>query len=175
MIIGLGNPGVEYKNTRHNLGFRVVSRLSEKYSVILTSRRYLAWWGEGSILSQPVILAKPRTFMNLSGRAVKALLQGLKQTPDKLLIIHDDVDLALGKIKIKYRGGDAGHRGIRSILEELGTDEFTRIRMGIGRPAKGQDTTDYVLNPFDSSEGETVAKEIEEAVILVENLLKQDW
>jgi PTH1 family peptidyl-tRNA hydrolase len=140
----------------------------------LTSRRYLAWWGEGYILGQPVILAKPRIFMNRSGKAAKALLQGRRQTSDKLLIIHDDVDLTLGRIKIKHRGGDAGHLGIRSILEELGTDKFTRIRMGIGRPAKGQDTADYVLDLFDSAEEETVTKEVEEAVALVENLLKQD-
>jgi len=121
-----------------------------------------------------VILAKPRTFMNLSGKAVKPLLQGLRQTPDKLLVIHDDVDLTLGRIKLKYRGGDAGHKGIRSILEELGTDEFTRIRVGVGRPPIGQETADYVLNPFDPSEEEAVAREVEEAVAIVENLLKQD-
>lgn len=173
MIIGLGNPGVGYKNSRHNIGFRLVSSLSEKYRIGLTNRRYLARWGEGHILSQPVILAKPGTFMNLSGKAVKALLQGVGQTPDKLLIIHDDVDLALGRIKVKYRGSDAGHLGVRSLLEELGTDKFIRIRMGIGRPPKGQDTAEYVLSPFDTTEEEAVAKEVEEVVALIETLLKQ--
>lgn len=173
MIIGLGNPGAGYKKSRHNIGFRVVSSLSEKYRIDLTNRRYLARWGEGRILSQPVILAKPGTFMNLSGKAVKALLQGVGQTSDKLLIIHDDVDLALGRIKVKYRGGDSGHRGVRSLLDELGTDKFIRIRMGVGRPPKGQDTAEYVLSPFDTTEEETAAKEVEEVVALIENLLKQ--
>jgi peptidyl-tRNA hydrolase, PTH1 family len=173
VIVGLGNPGAKYEETRHNLGFCVVSSLSEKHRVLLTSKGYRAWWGKGYIFNQPVILAKPMTFMNLSGKAVKALLQGLKQSTDKLLIIHDDVDLALGRVKVKYRGGDAGHKGIRSILEELGTDEFTRIRMGIGRPSAGQETTDYVLCPFEPSEKELVSREVAEAVILVENLLNQ--
>jgi PTH1 family peptidyl-tRNA hydrolase len=149
----------------------VIDLLSEKKGISLNKKRYLAWWGRGFIKEKPVILAKPYTFMNLSGKAVKRLLSGLDQGPEDLIIVHDDVDLALGKIRVKIRGGDAGHKGVRSILEELGTDKFTRVRLGIGRPAKGEEMVDYVLSTFTPAEEDIVIKELEEAVAIIEDII----
>lgn len=173
LIVGLGNPGPEYEDTRHNLGFRVIDALCHKHKIQLDRWRYHARWGEGRIGRYPVVLAKPLTFMNLSGQAVKPLLKGLKKGPEDLIVIHDDIDLALGRIKIKSSGGDAGHKGIRSILDELGTDLFLRLRMGVGRPPRGAGVIDYVLSPFFSEEASEVCRAIEMAVSLVEELVRK--
>lgn len=174
LIVGLGNPGLEYEDTRHNLGFRVIDALCHKHQIQLGRWKYHARWGEGSIGRRTVVLAKPLTFMNLSGQAVKPMLKGLKKGPEELIVIHDDIDLALGRIKVKSSGGDAGHKGIRSILDELGTDLFLRVRMGVGRPPRGAEVVDYVLSPFSPEEAPEVARAIEMGVGLVEDLLREE-
>jgi len=171
LVVGLGNPGSEYRDTRHNVGFRVIDFLCARHCISLDCRRHQAIWGRGRIGRCPVVLAQPLTFMNLSGRAVKTLLENLKGSPEDLLVVHDDIDLALGKIKLKYRGGDAGHGGIRSIVEDIGINSFLRVRTGVGRPIKGSDVIDYVLSPFHPEELLEASKSIERAAVLVEDLL----
>jgi len=134
----------------------------------------MSCWGKGLIQERPVVLAKPMTFMNLSGVAVKSLLEGLNLSPERLIIIHDDIDLILGKIKVKAQGGDAGHKGVRSIIERLATDRFYRIRLGIGRPARKEEVIDYVLSDFTPQEEDTIAEGIQEAIDRIEELVEQE-
>lgn len=168
LIIGLGNPGTKYKNTRHNIGFMAVDYLSGANSIKCSNLDFNSQWGRGIICEREVILAKPQTFMNLSGRAVKALSGFFHKESEDVIVIYDDIDLDLGAIKIRAKGSSGGHRGIESIIEQLGTKNFPRIRLGIGRPgderqgARGkrqEDVADYVLSPFNSEE-KTVLKQI---------------
>ena len=168
LIIGLGNPGTKYKNTRHNIGFMAVDYLSGANSIKCSNLDFNSQWGRGIICEREVILAKPQTFMNLSGKAVKALSGFFHKKSEDIIVIYDDIDLDLGAIRIRAKGSSGGHRGIESIIEQLGTKNFPRIRLGIGRPrderqeARGkrqEDVADYVLSPFNSEE-KTVLKQI---------------
>ena len=172
VIVGLGNPGGRYEQTRHNLGFDVVDALARAWRVSLVTREADALCGQGCVDNHPVLLAKPQTYMNLSGQAVAPLLHYL-QAGDRLIVIHDDLDLALGQIKIKRSGGDAGHRGIRSITEWLGTGDFNRIRMGIGRPPCRDAVLDHVLSPFTEDEYEAYHAMMTQAVEWVLRLLAE--
>src|SRR3972149_3677923 len=164
LIVGLGNPGTKYKNTRHNIGFMAVDYLSGANSIKCSNLDFNSQWGRGIICEREVILAKPQTFMNLSGKAVKVLSGFFHKESEDIIVIYDDIDLDLGAIRIRAKGSSGGHRGIESIIEQLGTKNFPRIRLGIGRPKdKTQDQTgdvaDYVLSPFNSEE-KTVLKQI---------------
>ena len=152
LIVGLGNPGKEYEASRHNVGFLVVNSLARTHGISLQERKYKSRWGRGQIDGHPVVLAKPRTYMNLSGEAVKLFLAPFSLTPRQLIVIHDDLDLPFGRIKIKDKGGNGGHKGIQSIMNTLGTGDFPRIKVGIGRPPDGLDPAEYVLQPFDENE-----------------------
>ncbi len=148
IIVGVGNPGSRYAYTRHNLGFDVVDVLACRYEISLQRRVAEAICGQGKIGSHTVLLVKPQTYMNASGRAVAPLARKYMGAGDRLVVIHDDIDLPLGQIKIKRQGGDAGHLGVRSIIACLGHGEFLRIRMGIGRPVCKAHIVDYVLSAF---------------------------
>ncbi|MFQ6110864.1 MAG: aminoacyl-tRNA hydrolase [Nitrospinota bacterium] len=163
LIVGLGNPGRQYRGTRHNMGFAVLDELAAKLGIGFSARGQGSVKAEGSVGGKPVVLAKPLTYMNLSGLAVRELLSALGLEAEDLLVIHDDVDLPLGRLQHKRSGGDAGHLGVRSIIEELGTGNFERLRVGVGRPPDG-DVTEYVLSAFDQSEGEEVARAVGRAV-----------
>ncbi len=152
IIVGLGNPGVRYQETRHNIGFRVVDRLAEINHIPLSTKRHQTLYGIGSIDSPKVILIKPMTFMNRSGEAVKKALHFFRSGLEDLIVIHDDLDLSLGRFRFKVRGGDGGHLGVRSIIESMGANTFLRLKVGIGRPPKGVDPASYVLSSFDLSE-----------------------
>ena len=159
LIVGLGNPGREYAHSRHNVGFWCLNRLARRHGIAFSSRGRLAAAGEGRLAGQPVILAKPRTFVNLSGRAVSHLLQRHRLSPQQLLVVCDDLDLPLGHVRIRARGSHGGHRGIRSIVEAIGSQDFPRIRIGIGRPQVAGEPTwepevvvDYVLGPMTAEE-----------------------
>ena len=156
LIVGLGNPGRKFKFTRHNIGFRVIDQLSKELCIPLDKKRMMSLWGKGSWEEQKVILAKPQTFMNLSGEAVVRLKNFFRIETDKVIIIHDDLDLNFGQIKIRSKGGDAGHKGIKSIIESLGEGEFIRVRLGISRPEKKGEGRDYVLAEFDEQEKKKV-------------------
>jgi PTH1 family peptidyl-tRNA hydrolase len=165
-VVGLGNPGPEYRGTRHNVGFEAVDRLAERHKIKLGTLQHHARWGVGEAAGRTVLLAKPTTYMNLSGRAVAALLRAYGLGPDGLLVLADEMDLPVGRILMRPKGGAGGHNGHRSILQALGTDEYARIKIGIGKPA-GQGA-DHVLNPFHPDERAEVDRAIDTACDVVE-------
>ncbi len=152
IIVGLGNPGIPYQWSRHNVGFLVVDRLSQIKQIAVRTKRFRALYGRGRIDSQDVLLAKPMTFMNLSGEAVGKVVSFFHAGMEDLIVVHDDLDLPLGRLRIKRRGGDGGHQGVRSIIEALGGNGFLRLKVGIGRPPKGREPSGYVLSAFDAVE-----------------------
>ncbi|OPX89612.1 aminoacyl-tRNA hydrolase [Pelotomaculum sp. PtaB.Bin117] len=157
LIVGLGNPGREYAETRHNVGFMVVDRLASVLGMTVGKKLFKALVGQGQINEEKVVLAKPQTYMNLSGDAVGALLNWFKLTAADLLVIYDDLDLACGKLRLRAGGGSGGHKGMQSIIAAIGTDSFPRVRVGIGRPAEpGYETVDYVLGRFSGEEAEVL-------------------
>ncbi len=156
MIAGLGNPGRKYTATRHNIGFRVMDRMAEENRISITQKKFEALMGMGIIGDQHVILVKPQAYMNRSGEPLFRLSDYFGMTYDRILVIHDDIDLLFGQIKIKAKGGHGGHNGIRSIMDAFGTGEFPRIRVGIGRPGEHIDVTDHVLGKFFPAEHEMV-------------------
>ncbi|MBO5308407.1 MAG: aminoacyl-tRNA hydrolase [Lentisphaeria bacterium] len=150
LIVGLGNPGEEYDRTRHNAGFMVIDRLLENFPAGRFEKRHTAesFVYAGSFKGKPLSLQKPLTFMNLSGKAVAPIARKLGLKPEEILVIHDDLDLPVGKMRLKCGGSDGGHNGLKSIIAELGSASFKRLRIGIGRPLPGQ-TVDYVLGKFE--------------------------
>jgi PTH1 family peptidyl-tRNA hydrolase len=176
IVLGLGNPGISYRSTRHNLGFRVVDRLAEKRGVRLRAAGELGsrvWTVELSAPSGRVVLAKPRTYMNRSGRAAVALCRHYQVKPEDLVAVHDDADLALGRIRIRPGGGSGGHNGIRSIMEVLGTGDFPRVRLGVkGERREDTELADYVLEPFAADEEGPAEALVELGVDAVGTLLR---
>ena len=165
LIVGLGNPGLIYAGSRHNIGFMVVKALARSLKVVLKKdRQVCALIGKTKCGQHDLVLALPQTFMNLSGVAVKALLKKLKLSPQELLVVCDDLDLELGRIKIRPHGSSAGQRGLASIIEKLGTAEFNRLRFGIDRPRNAEDTSRYVLSGFLRKEKAVVEEAKEDAV-----------
>jgi PTH1 family peptidyl-tRNA hydrolase len=164
LIVGLGNPGKEYSTNRHNIGFLCVNHLARQQHISLDKKQGKARVGIGMISSTQVVLAKPQTYMNASGISVINLLGKYKLTPEDLIIIHDDLDLPLGKIRIKQGNSAGGHNGIKSIIGSLGTQDFTRIRIGISRPQIGdyaeETIVDYVLGDFDCNDRKLVDETI---------------
>jgi PTH1 family peptidyl-tRNA hydrolase len=154
LIVGLGNPGDQYRHTRHNFGFMVIDRLAEKLAVSLKKVKFKALLAETKLDGQALILAKPMTFMNDSGRAVGPLLRFFKVPPDHLLIVHDDLDLPLGSLRLRPTGSSGGQRGVASIIATLGTQDFPRLRLGISRPPGQMDPVAYVLQNFTPAEAE---------------------
>lgn len=159
LIVGLGNPGRKYTNTRHNIGFIVVKALSREFGVSLTSRRFHSRNTLVERDGKKLILLRPATYMNLSGKSVKACADHYEIDKDHILIIHDDLDLPFGKIKLVKQGGAGGHRGIQSIFDHFGSKAFSRIKIGIGRPEYGEKIEDFVLSPFYKNQ-EELLKEV---------------
>lgn len=157
MVVGLGNPGAEYRGTRHNVGFLAVDALARRLGMAFTARDSGAQVGRGAVPGGGhVLLVKPQTFMNLSGKAVAPLLRKHQLTTDRLWVLHDEIDIAFGRLRIRPGGGAGGHNGVSSIIQSLGGDsDFIRVRMGVGRP-EGEDTVDHVLGPFPGGERERV-------------------
>jgi len=160
LIIGLGNPGKTYAHNRHNIGFRCINHLARVHSISVKQHQCQAQLGTGKIAGKEVVLARPRTFMNLSGKSVKSLMHRFKTIPGDIVIIHDDLDLPLGKIRFYTGGGSGGHKGIESVIDHLESRDFLRIRVGIGRPPEGEDTVDYVLSDFRPEENPEVENTI---------------
>ena len=151
LIVGLGNPEPEYSKTRHNMGFDVINELSNKYDIDISKNGFKSLYGKGIIEQKQVILCKPQTFMNLSGDAVIQLMNFYKIDIQDLLVIYDDIDTEIGKIKIKRKGSAGGHNGIKSIIYRLGTEEFNRIKIGIGAPEFKGDMINHVIEKLPSS------------------------
>jgi PTH1 family peptidyl-tRNA hydrolase len=175
LVVGLGNPGEKYAGTRHNIGFMSLDRLAEEHHFAFARSRNKSKTAEGRIEGKHVVLAKPQTFMNLSGEAVGKLVRKYGVKPDRLIVVHDELDLPLGKIRIRQGGSSAGHKGIISIVEHTGTEEFIRLRVGIGRPdAEGKterdDVIDHVLSDLSPEERATIDRVIQkvgEAVLCI--------
>lgn len=160
VIVGLGNPGKTYEHTRHNIGFTVLDLLAENHQIKINKIKHKALVGEGFISGQKVLLVKPQTYMNLSGQSVREVLEYYKVDPEHLVVIYDDIDIPCGSIRVRKKGSGGTHNGMRSILYDIQSDQFPRIRIGIGKETR-QDLKDYVLGGFSKDE----KKQIEDAVI----------
>ena len=152
LIVGLGNPGMEYAATRHNVGFDMLTYLGDRYDIALRSKEGRAVVGKGFIEGQKVSLAQPQTYMNLSGESVRALMDFYKLDEEDLVVICDDINLSVGQVRIRPKGSAGGHNGIKSIIQHIGTQEFTRIRIGVGGKPEGGDLVKHVLGRFSREE-----------------------
>ena len=164
LIYGLGNPGKEYTFTRHNVGYMVLDLLGMSYGIQVKMRSKGMVFGKGIIQGIDVVLAKPTTYMNLSGDP----LRSIDLDPSDLIVVHDDMDIPLGEVRVKKGGGTGGHKGVKSIMDSIGTDEFVRVRCGIGRPEEAMDAVDYVLSPFSKDQMVILRKELDRASDAVE-------
>lgn len=162
LIVGLGNPGKQYDKTRHNIGFEVIDVLSDRLNIPLNQAKLKGVFGAGYVNGEKVFLLKPLTYMNLSGESIRAVMDYFEINDDELVVIYDDLDLPVGKIRLRQKGSAGGHNGIKSTIAHLGTQEFNRIRVGIDRPPSGMKVPDYVLGRFTKEEqavmDETVKK-----------------
>lgn len=173
LVVGLGNPGKRYERTRHNLGFWVVDRLAAEKETAFKKKRHHSLIADWRMDGEEVWLVKPQTYMNHSGAAVSELLRHLPVETKDLVVIHDDLDLPFGRIRVRCRGGAAGHRGVLSILESLGEEAFCRLRIGIGRPPAGLDPVEFVLEPFSVAERSELDRIISRAAAAVECILTE--
>lgn len=166
LVVGLGNPGSKYQNNRHNVGFLIVDRFAARFEIRMDTKKKKAVFGRGSCNGVMVTVLKPQTFMNLSGEAVLYLASFLKVKTQDIIVVADDTELAFGRIRIKKRGGSGGHNGIRSLINSLKSEDFPRLKFGIGRPdpASGKELCDYVLEDFTREEMEVLEREAEGAV-----------
>lgn len=173
LIAGLGNPGRQYEKTRHNMGFDTIDELIDRHRIPQGGIAHKAMYGKGMIAGEKVLAVKPLTYMNLSGEAIREYVNYYKMDPEtELIVIYDDIDLDLGQIRIRKKGSAGGHNGIKSIIAQIGTQNFYRIKVGVGAKPKGWDLADYVLGRFSSEERELVDKAICDAADAVEMILK---
>lgn len=173
LVIGLGNPGTKYEFTRHNVGFLTMDLLAEKYGIKISKLKHKALLGDGDIEGQRVILAKPQTFMNLSGESVRELADWYKVPMEKVIVVYDDVDLALGKIRVRQGGSSGTHNGMKSIIYQLQQDTFPRVRIGIGRPPENWDLADFVLSKFTNEEKTTISESIKRASLAISTIIAE--
>lgn len=165
LIVGLGNPTKQYEKTRHNIGFDVIDALADKYNISVTEKKHKALCGRGAIEGQKVVLAKPQTFMNLSGESVVELLNYYKMDAEtEMIVIYDDISLAPGNIRIRKKGSAGGHNGIKNIIALTGTQNFLRIKVGVGEKPKNRDLADYVLGRFSQEDRQYVEDAIKDAI-----------
>lgn len=167
-IVGLGNPGTAYANTRHNAGFMVIDELARRHGSDVNSSKCKALTGEVRIQSEKVALLKPMTYMNLSGESVRAFMDYYKVKLEDLIVVYDDLDTEVGRIRLRYQGSAGGHNGIKSIIQHTGTQTFNRVRIGISRPKPGVVISDYVLSPFAKAEQAEARRMVEEACDAIE-------
>lgn len=172
MIVGLGNPGAEYRGTRHNVGFEAIDRIAARHHIKVARGRNRALVGKGRVAGHSVALVKPLTFMNLSGQAVAPLARELNIKPQRILVVADDLDLPVGKVKMKLKGSSGGHNGHKSLIASLRSEEYPRIKVGIG---KGSQTIDHVLGPFSREERMEIDSVLDLVESAVEAVVTQDW
>lgn len=172
IICGLGNPGPRYELTKHNIGFLVIDMFADKHDLSIDQKKFKALFSQADISKQKVYLLKPQTYMNLSGESLNEARQFFKIEPQNIIIIHDDLDFPFGAVKIKIGGGSGGHNGLTSIIERLGTSDFIRVRMGIGRPTGHIDPADYVLQPYSEEQNKVLEECISQGVEALEVILK---
>lgn len=156
VIVGLGNPGTKYAGTRHNVGFSVIVELAERYNIAVNTKKHKALIGKGVYEGEKIILAMPQTYMNLSGESVREIMDFYKCSPEDLIVVYDDIDLAVGKLRIREKGSAGGHNGMKNIIQQIGSQEFVRVRVGIGSKPDKMDLADYVLSRFGGNELEAM-------------------
>ena len=175
LIVGLGNPGKEYINTRHNVGFEAVDAFCSKHDIKLNKEKFRAILGEGRIGTERIIVAKPQTYMNLSGESVREIADWYKIDDENIIIIYDDISLPTGFLRIREKGSAGGHNGIKNIIYQLGSDVFPRIKIGVGKPENPDyDVKDYVLGKFSREETDTLIKTVVRAVSAAEEIILAD-
>ena len=175
LIVGLGNPGREYVGTRHNIGFEVIDALCSKHDIKLSKEKFRAVFGDGIIAGEKVIVAKPQTYMNLSGESVREIADWYKIDSEHIIVIYDDISLPTGKLRIREKGSAGGHYGIKNIIYQLQTDVFPRIKVGTGMPDNPDyDIKDYVLGKFSKEETEILIKTAVRAVLATEEIIAND-
>ena len=172
LIIGLGNPEEDYSKTRHNMGFNVVNKISEEYNIEVNKKKFDGLVGEGIIKGEKVILLKPQTYMNLSGKSIIQAINFYKIPLENICVIYDDIDIDIGNIKIRKQGSAGSHNGMKSVIEELKTEEFTRIRVGIGKPEFKGDLINYVIGAIPKEEIEKLQEGVEKAKDAMIEILK---
>jgi PTH1 family peptidyl-tRNA hydrolase len=173
IIAGLGNPGKEYAGTRHNAGFSVIDELADKYNISIDTAKHKGMIGKGSIAGEKVLLVKPMTYMNLSGECIREVIDYYKADIDDLIVIFDDISLEPGKLRLRAKGSAGGHNGIKSIIAQLGSDQFKRIKFGVGDKPKGWDLADWVLGRFPSDEFDALREGNEKACQAVECIIAE--
>lgn len=173
LIVGLGNPGLFYINTRHNVGFEVIEKLSAIHNISMTTK-HKALFGTKIIDENKIMVAMPQTFMNLSGQSVFEICNFYKISSHDVIVVHDDTDIELGKIKIKHNGSSAGHNGIKNIIDNLGTENFVRIRVGIGKKPDGMELNNYVLGKFSDDEKLLINNSINEACTAIKFIITEN-
>lgn len=173
LIVGLGNPGIEYAETRHNIGFMVASCLADRAGIALKRKGYQGLYGVGRIVGEEVTILLPQTFMNRSGASVAPAYQSLGVEPGDLVVAHDEIDLDFGSLRVKIGGGHGGHNGLRSIAGSLGETEYNRLRLGVGRPPAGGDVSRYVLSCFNAAERAQLHEYVEKAADALEALVQK--
>ena len=174
IIAGLGNPDEKYQGTRHNVGFDVVDRLAEKYQIAVDTKKHRALIGKGVIEGQKVLLVKPQTYMNLSGESIRSLVEYYKIDPEEeLLVIYDDISLEVGQLRIRRKGSAGGHNGIKNIIAHLGTQEFPRIKVGVGDKPPRMDLADYVLSRLSKEDREKMEQAFKDAADAVEVMITE--
>lgn len=172
LIVGLGNPGMQYAATRHNIGFEVIDSLAETYNIPIIKNKYKAIIGEGNIFGEKVILMKPQTYMNLSGEAVKACMDFHKISNKDLIVAYDDISLEVGQLRLRPSGSAGGHNGIKNIITQIGTQDFPRVKFGVGEKPPGWDLANYVLSRFPEEEMKIVGPRIGDAVKAIEEIIR---
>ncbi|MBG0964239.1 aminoacyl-tRNA hydrolase [Bacillus sp. SRB1LM] len=175
LIVGLGNPGREYELTRHNIGFMAIDELAKRWNISLNEQKFKGVFGAGFVNGEKVILLKPLTYMNLSGESIRPLMDYYKIDVEDFVVLYDDLDIPVGKLRLRMKGSAGGHNGVKSTISHLGTQEFQRIRMGIDRPKNGMKVVDYVLGRFTSEEIPDVNHSIEKAADACEEWLNKPF
>ncbi|MEA4816620.1 MAG: aminoacyl-tRNA hydrolase [Lachnospiraceae bacterium] len=173
IIVGLGNPGKEYEKTKHNTGFRVIDKLAEDYNINTGKFKFRAFMGEGNIKGSKVMLVKPQTFMNLSGESIISYLDFYKTESEKFILVYDDASLPLGAVRIRREGSAGGHNGVKSVINHLGKDVFTRVKVGVGEKPSGWDLADYVLSKFSKDEEPLILLGIDKAAFAVSLIITE--
>jgi PTH1 family peptidyl-tRNA hydrolase len=173
IIAGLGNPGGKYENTRHNVGFEVIDILADRMGICVDEKKHRALCGKGVLEGEKVILVKPQTFMNLSGESVRSAADYYKVETDHIIVVFDDISLEPGQLRIRGKGSAGGHNGIKNIIAHLGTQEFPRVKVGIGEKPRGMDLADYVLSHFSKGEKEAMEEAYKEAAAAVAVMVGQ--
>ena len=171
IIAGLGNPTKTYEGTRHNIGFDMIDAIADKYNIDVTTKKHKALTGKGRIDGVPVILAKPQTYMNLSGESIRAAADFYKIDPEQIIVIYDDISLAVGQLRVRGKGSAGGHNGIKNIIAHLGTQEFPRVKVGVGAKPDRMDLADYVLSRFSQTDRGVMEDAFKDAADAVEMII----